>query len=112
MQKEVEAETALQQGNRDSALMLAKEASDVELTLNAPSGPPDPIKPATEFYAGVLVLSGDMEHGALAFNEELMRTPNRTTSVLGLKAIGYSQVATYAATDGGSKATPDMPHVH
>ena len=45
-------------GQKDEALKLAKEAMDIELALSAPSGPPDPIKPAPEFYGELLIEAG------------------------------------------------------
>jgi tetratricopeptide (TPR) repeat protein len=84
MEKEVSAAAALVRGNRDDAVRLAKEAADVELTLSAPSGPPDPIKPAVEFYADTLLAAGKPAEAAAAFEQALLRTPNRTPAVQGL----------------------------
>ena len=46
MEKQVGAVSRFAQGQKDEALKLAKEAMEIELALSAPSGPPDPIKPA------------------------------------------------------------------
>ena len=58
---------ALGQGQKDEALHLAKEAMDIELTLAAPSGPPDPIKPALEFYGEMLLEAGRTAEADAAF---------------------------------------------
>jgi hypothetical protein len=63
---------------------LAKEAADIESTLSAPSGPPEPIKPALEFYGEVLLEAGKRTDAVAAFQQQLMRTPKRTPSLDGL----------------------------
>src|SRR2546425_5375509 len=55
MEREVAAATRLARGEKEEAVRLAKEAVDIELTMNAPSGPPDPVKPALELYGDVLL---------------------------------------------------------
>lgn len=84
MEKEVSAAAELTRGRKDDAVRLAKEAADIELTLSAPSGPPTPIKPALELYAEVLQAAGRPAEAVKAFEEQLLRTPNRTPSVQGL----------------------------
>lgn len=71
-------------GQKDQALQLAKEATDVEKTLASPSGPPEPIKPAFELYGEMLLDAGRAKEAAQAFEQSLLRTPRRTPSVLGL----------------------------
>lgn len=84
MANEVGSAAQLARGQKAEALRLAKEAADIESTLSAPSGPPEPIKPALEFYGEVLLDSGKMADAAAAFRQELLRTPKRTPSVEGL----------------------------
>jgi tetratricopeptide (TPR) repeat protein len=84
MEKEVSAAAELARGRKDDAVRLAREAADIELTLNAPSGPPDPIKPALELYGEVLLAAGRPAEAVSAFEQQLLRTPNRTPSVQGL----------------------------
>ena len=81
MEKQVGALVRHARGHKDEALKLAKEAMEIELRLSAPSGPPDPIKPATEFYAEMLLESGRNAEAIAALELSLQRTPNRTPSV-------------------------------
>jgi tetratricopeptide (TPR) repeat protein len=84
MENEVASAAQLAGGQKAEALRLAKEAADVESTLSAPSGPPEPIKPALEFYGEVLSEAGRHAEAAAAFQQQLLRTPKRTPSVKGL----------------------------
>ena len=71
----------MRRGQKDEALKLAKEAMEIELALSAPSGPPDPIKPAPEFYGELLLEAGRTAEAIAALELSLQRTPNRTPSV-------------------------------
>jgi hypothetical protein len=73
-------------GQKEEAIAMAKSAADVEKTMEAPSGPPDPIKPAFELYGELLLEAGRSKEAAAAFEQSLLRTPNRTPSVKGLAA--------------------------
>ena len=84
MEKQLAAIANLARGQKDEAARLAKEAVDIELTMSAPSGPPEPIKPALELYGDVLLEAGRAKEAAAAYEQELLRTPNRTPSVKGL----------------------------
>ena len=84
MERQVAAASRLARGQKDDAVRLAKEAVDIELTMSPPSGPPDPIKPALELYGDVLLDAGRAKEAAAAYEDELLRTPNRTPSVKGL----------------------------
>jgi tetratricopeptide (TPR) repeat protein len=86
MEKEVAAATKLAQGEKTEAVRLAKDAADIEITMSAPSGPPEPIKPALELYGDVLMEAGRAKDAAVAYEAQLQRTPNRTPSVKGLAA--------------------------
>ena len=71
-------------GKHDAALASARQAAETELTLGAPSGPPDPIKPAWELY-GEMLLSAERYSDAVgAFQKSLDWIPQRTPSLLGL----------------------------
>ena len=80
VEKEVSAAAQLARGQKEDAVRLAKEASDVEASMSAPSGPPDPIKPAAELYGEVLLDAGQPVQAAAAFEKSLERTPNRRAS--------------------------------
>ena len=84
MEKEVDSAACMARSQKAEALLLAKEAADLEATLSAPSGPPDPIKPALEFYGETLLAAGKPAEAAKAFQDQLFRTPKRTPSVKGL----------------------------
>ena len=96
MEREVAAVTKLAQGQKDEAVRLAKEAADIERTMSAPSGPPDPIKPALELYGDILLDAGRAADAVAAYEAQLQRTPNRTPSVKGL-ATARSKASTAAA---------------
>ncbi|MGH9383063.1 MAG: hypothetical protein ACRD2N_02040 [Vicinamibacterales bacterium] len=81
MEKQIAAVSRFARGQKDEALKLAKEAMEIELTLNAPSGPPDPIKPAPELYGELLLEAGRSAEAVAALELSLQRTPNRTPSV-------------------------------
>lgn len=88
MENEVASAVQLARGATSEAMRLAKEAADIESTLAAPSGPPEPIKPASEFYGEVLLAAKRPSEAAAAFRQQLLRTPNRTPSVEGLSRTG------------------------
>jgi len=96
LENEVASAVQLARGQASEAVRLARLAADIEATLAAPSGPPDPIKPALEFYGEVLLDAGRSAEAATAFQQELLRTPKRTPSVEGL--------ARAAAKGGGPSA--------
>ena len=81
MEKEVRAVAQLARGQKEEAARLAKEAADLDLGMSPPSGPPDPIKPATELYGEILIEAGQPGQAAAAFEKSLERTPNRTPLV-------------------------------
>ncbi|MEZ5290070.1 MAG: hypothetical protein R2745_03230 [Vicinamibacterales bacterium] len=86
-EKELGAVVKWAKGQKDAALADAKAASEIEATMAAPSGPPDPIKPAFELYAELLADAGRDKEAATAFEQALLRTPNRTPSVQGLAKV-------------------------
>jgi hypothetical protein len=81
MEKQVSALVSHARGQKDEAIALAKDAMEIELSLPAPSGPPDPFKPAPEFYGEMLLESGRNSEAIAALELSLQRTPNRTPSV-------------------------------
>ena len=95
-EKELGAIVLWAKGQKDEALQFAKEAADVEKSMSPSSGPPDPIKPASELYGEMLLEVGRTKDAVRAFEQSLLRTPKRTPSVLGLAR---------AATASGDSAT-------
>ena len=83
-EKQLEATMALIRGNAAAAEAFFVEATALEAELNAPSGPPLPMKPAFEMYGEFLLTQGRLEEAAVQFDKALERTPNRTRSVRGL----------------------------
>lgn len=86
-EKQLGAIIASAKGEKERALALAKAAAEVELTMAPPSGPPEPIKPAFELYGELLAEAGKDQEAMAAFEQALLRTPNRTPSVRGLAAV-------------------------
>jgi predicted Zn-dependent protease len=89
MEKEVMAVIAIEQGRMDDALRLAREATEVELTLDPPSGPPEPMKPSFELYGELLLQANRAKDATAQFAESLLRMPNRVNSLMG-SAKSYS----------------------
>ncbi|MFL2481107.1 MAG: tetratricopeptide repeat protein [Woeseiaceae bacterium] len=87
LSKEVDALTRLADGDYNSAIRLAKEAADIELNnMSAPSGPPVPMKPASELYGEMLAAAGKYDEAVIAYKRSLDWVPNRTPSIVGLIA--------------------------
>jgi tetratricopeptide (TPR) repeat protein len=101
MEKELTAEADLARGQKDDAVRAAKEAADIDRTLAPPSGPPEPIKPGLELYGDVLLATGHAKEAAAIYEEQLLRTPNRTPAVKSL-AAAKSKLVTLA----GAAAKP------
>jgi tetratricopeptide (TPR) repeat protein len=85
MAKEVASGIAHMQQNTADAERLLKEAVAIEATLDAPSGPPEPIKPSFELYGQFLNATGRAKEAAAQFQASLLRMPNRRLSVQGLE---------------------------
>ena len=84
--KEVTAVAKLKSGDKDGAVMAAREAAEMELRdMNAPSGPPLPMKPAVELYGDILLAAGRPADAVKAYEKSLAWIPLRTPSVMGLE---------------------------
>jgi tetratricopeptide (TPR) repeat protein len=84
MERELAAELQLARGQNEEAVRLAKEAADIDATLAPPSGPPEPIKPGTELYGDMLMAAGRAKEAVAAYEQQLLRTPNRTPTLRSL----------------------------
>jgi tetratricopeptide (TPR) repeat protein len=73
--------------DRDHAERILKEATAMELSLDAPSGPPELIKPSFELYGELLLEQGRTKDAAAQFEQALTRMPNRRASVQALQRI-------------------------
>jgi tetratricopeptide (TPR) repeat protein len=96
MEKEVAAVVAFTQKDLTTAEKLLKEAIDIELTLDAPSGPAEPIKPSFELYGQILLGANRPADAAAQFQQALNRMPNRRASVEGLKRATTKTTSTSA----------------
>ena len=67
--KELEAALALARDDDDTAEKFLADATALEAELDAPSGPPLPMKPACEMYGVFLLAQGRMEAAAVQFNK-------------------------------------------
>jgi tetratricopeptide (TPR) repeat protein len=85
MEKEVASGIAHLNQNVPEAERLLKEATAIEATMDAPSGPVEPIKPSFELYGELLSAQGKTKEATTLFEQSLQRTPNRRLSVIGLQ---------------------------
>ncbi len=91
MEKEMAAVIAYRQNDAAAAEKAIKEATEVELALDAPSGPPEPIKPSFELYGQLLLGQGKTKDAQTQFEHSLMRMPNRRQALNGLKKAQTAQ---------------------
>ena len=97
--KEVMAVTSYHSGDMQRAIDMAREAADQELReMNAPSGPPLPMKPAVELYGDILLAADRPLEALVAYERSVQWIPQRTPSILGLAR---------AASAAGDKDTAD-----
>lgn len=95
MEMVLRALDAQREGKLETAIDLARRATELEKAIGAPSGPPDVIKPAHELYGELLLAAGKPAEALEQFRASLLRTPNRALSVRG--AAAASQKTTPAA---------------
>ena len=98
MHLEVAGLLAIAQGDSSAGLLKLQEAVAVAESMRPPNGAPNPLKPPHELYAEAL-LGSDKPADALAlFDRSLLRTPNRSLSLLGAArahvALGNAEEAT------------------
>jgi tetratricopeptide (TPR) repeat protein len=121
LENEVGALASLARGDHAQALRLARDAAEIERTMTAPSGPPDPIKPAHELYGEVLLAADRPAEAVPAFEQSLLRTPKRTPSLLGLAraaaasgdaATARRAYAEIAEMPGAAESSPAAREAH
>ncbi|MFN3163513.1 MAG: hypothetical protein ACE37N_08550, partial [Pseudohongiellaceae bacterium] len=82
---------------RQESLALLAEAADVAEQGRLPNGAANPLKPSHELYGEVLLSADDPEMAVAMFEQSLLRTPNRSRSLLGAarahRALGHEEVA-------------------
>ncbi len=85
LKKEVMAVSSLLSGDKQRAIEIAREASEMEMReMNAPSGPPLPMKPAIELYGDILMAADRPVEALAAYEKSMQWIPQRTPSILGL----------------------------
>src|SRR5438093_1039385 len=94
MEKEVGAALASAQKDTATAERLLKDATAIELTLDDPSGPAEPIKPSFELYGELLIELHRPAEAAAQFQHALQRMPNRRASLVGLERATGQRPAT------------------
>ncbi|MHC2992966.1 hypothetical protein OB13_15785 [Pontibacter sp. HJ8] len=82
-QKAVEAWLAYQQGNKDKALALMREAADQEDALDKHPVTPGAVLPARELLGDMLLLTGKPAEAAEAYEASLQVSPGRFNSLYG-----------------------------
>jgi tetratricopeptide (TPR) repeat protein len=87
MEKEVAAVIAYTQKDMAAAEKLIKEATEIELALDPPSGPPEPITPSFELYGQMLIAQGRTKDAQAQFEHSLMRMPNRRHALQGMQRV-------------------------
>ncbi len=99
LKNEVIAVSSLVSGDKQRAIELARETAEMEMReMNAPSGPPYPMKPAIELYGDLLMAADRPAEALVAYERSLQWMPHRTPSMLGLAK---------AASAAGDKETAD-----
>jgi tetratricopeptide (TPR) repeat protein len=81
---EVATVVALEEGDSDQAVTLAREAAKMQASLPFRYGPPRISKPTAELLGDVLSSLGDDGQAILAYEDQLSRSQLRTNSLIGL----------------------------
>ena len=83
MESEVLALAKSMKGHHDEAIEIMRKATRMESEMDAPSGPPDLLKPSHEMFGDILLKAGKPKEAAEQFAISLHRQPNRARSLLG-----------------------------
>ena len=85
LEKETMAVLSMTSGNIEDAVAQAREAAQMEMRdMQAPSGPPVPMKPAVELYADILLAADRPVEALAAYERSLNWIPLRTPSIAGM----------------------------
>jgi hypothetical protein len=99
MERELQAAVELARGERSSAAVLAREASELEGAMPYSFGPPYVDLPSAEFLGDLLLGSGRMEDAVSAFELQLERSRLKRRPLEGLiaalEALGREAEAAY-----------------
>ena len=113
---EVEALIALAEGKNETALDLARQAVNMQASMPFRYGPPRISKPTAELLGDVLSELGENHQAALAYKDQLTRSPLRTNSLLGFARANArtgdkpsAREAYGALADIWHSADPDLP---
>jgi tetratricopeptide (TPR) repeat protein len=82
--QQLEAAMLFTEGRREEALVLARQAAFVEDTLAFEFGPPNPVKPAHELAAEMLMDLRRPKEAIEEYTAVLKRNPKRALALLGL----------------------------
>jgi predicted Zn-dependent protease len=84
LELEIVALTASMKKDHAKAIELMKQATSLEESMSAPSGPPGLIKPSQELFGEILLRAGKPAEALDQFKIALQRQPNRARSLLGV----------------------------
>jgi tetratricopeptide (TPR) repeat protein len=84
LELEIVALTASMKKDHAKAIELMKQATSLEESMSAPSGPPGLIKPSHELFGEILLRAGKPAEALDQFKIALQRQPNRARSLLGV----------------------------
>ena len=84
MDKQLKAAILAAEGESEASLELLATTAQIAEQLPLPRGAPVPLKPAHEYYGEALLKAGMLNEAIAAFEETLLRMPNRPRALLGL----------------------------
>ena len=93
----------LAEGDADGAIKMFDEGVAIASTMGPPRGAASPIKPIRELYGEVLLQLERPEDAAAQFEDQLLFTPNRPRSLLGLARAQAAAGDAAAAADAYGK---------
>jgi tetratricopeptide (TPR) repeat protein len=103
LQQELQAMIAAAEGRRDEAIALLRKAAEAESAMPFEYGPPFIDKPTEELLGEVLLEAQRPKDAREAFERALVRTPQRTQSLLGLVRAARAAGDNAAAQETAAK---------